>query len=97
MSKNDEKMNDPESIQNHSRMVQGPQKHQTTSKIINLDSQMLRKKYLKNTPNLIKLMSFGVFFDVLEVPGLSWNDSGSILDRSFFDHFCHFFAQMCQP
>ena len=33
--------------------------------------------------NLLFLM----FFDVLEVPGPSWNDSGSILDRSFFHHF----------
>ena len=31
LTKNDEKMIDPESIRNHSRMVQGPSGHQKTS------------------------------------------------------------------
>ena len=52
-------MIDLESIQNHSRMVQGPPGHQKTSKTINLDPQMLRKKIKKIIPKLINLMGFG--------------------------------------
>ena len=59
LTKNDEKMIDPESIQNHSRMVQGPPGHQKTSKTINLDPQMLRKQIPKIIPKLISLMGFG--------------------------------------
>ena len=59
MSKNDEKMNDPESIQNHSRMVQGPQEHQKTSKIIDLDHPEPPEKIQKITPKPINLMDFG--------------------------------------
>ena len=35
LTKNDEKMIDPESIQNHSRIIQEPPGHQKTSKIMN--------------------------------------------------------------
>ncbi len=39
-------------------------------------------------PNRLFLM----FFDVLEVPRPSWNDSKWILDHSFFHHFFTFFV-----
>ena len=48
---NDEKMNDSKSIQNHFEDVPVSPGHRKTSKIINLDSQMLRKKTKKSSQN----------------------------------------------
>ena len=59
LTKNDEKMIDPESIQNHSRIIQEPPGHQKTSKIMNLDHQRLRKNFQNFTPKPISLKGFG--------------------------------------
>ena len=59
LTKNDEKMIDPESIQNHSRMIEGPPGHHKTLQTINLDPQMLRKQIPKIIPKLISLKGFG--------------------------------------
>ena len=38
-----------------------------------------------------------MFFDVFEVSRPSWNDSGWILDHSFFHHFLTFFVIIFLP